>query len=162
MSFPSFRIGTTAQNKNPEAPGILNSLNTLNFICQPPKDSTCISQNNDFKTLNPSQTKINQHLSANLPHNLYCFLLIKSLTRFNFLGKLKLNDQFWLMSKISQSFICSWNEIAKFSVDSAFSSWLYNSKQKPETPEMFKSLKILNFSLPSSHRLYLNMTDKWF
>ena len=59
LSFPSFRIGSTAQKKNLETPEILNSLNAWNFLCQPFKDSTCICQNNDFKTLNSSKTQIN-------------------------------------------------------------------------------------------------------
>ena len=53
-------------------------MNAWNFLCQPFKDSTCICQNNDFKTLNSSKTQINYYLSTNLSHNLYCLLLIKS------------------------------------------------------------------------------------
>ena len=33
-SFPSFRIGSIAQNENPETPEIFESLKTLNFACQ--------------------------------------------------------------------------------------------------------------------------------
>ena len=135
--FPSFRIISIAQNENPEMLEIFKPLKTLNFLCQDLWDSTYISQNNYFSSLISNKNQIKWYVSTDLPYNFYCLLLIKSLTRFNFLVILKLHDQFGWWQKYSNHLFASEMRFSKFSVFSFFSSWLYSSKRKPENAWKF-------------------------
>ena len=105
--FPSFRIVSITQNENPETPEIINLLKTLIFFFKLSKTLFRYAKTMMLRLWIPMRPKCN--LSTNLQHDFYCFLLIKSLTRFNFLVLLKLQDQFWFMKIAPQSFVCQWN-----------------------------------------------------
>ena len=83
-SSPSFRIGSIAQKENLETLWVFKPLETLNFLCQTLRNSTSICQNNDFSSRISSKYQLKYYLSTNLPHNLYCILLIKYLTSNQF------------------------------------------------------------------------------
>ena len=105
--FPVFWIGSITQNENPETPEIINLLKTLIFFFKLSKTLFTYAKTMMLWLWIPIRPKYN--LSTNLQHNYYCFLLIKSLTRFNFLVLWKLQDQFWFMKIAPQSFFCQWN-----------------------------------------------------
>ena len=104
--FPSFWIGSITQSGNPETPEIINLLKTLIFFFKLSKTLFTYAKTMMLRLWIPIRPKYN--LPTNLQHNFYCFLLIKSLTKFNFLVLLKLQDQFWFLVLL-QSFVCPWN-----------------------------------------------------
>ena len=137
--FSSFQIGSITQNGNPETPEIINSLKMLIFFFKLSKTLFTYAKTIILRLW----ILLNSTNSTNLQHNFYCFLLIKSLTRFNFLVLLKLQDQFWLVKIAPQKL-----RFSKFSVVWVFSNWHRPEWVKTENwkhRRFFKSLKSLNF-----------------
>ena len=70
--FQSFTIGADS------------SLKTFNFLFQFLKDSTYICQNKDINSMRFNKTQLNQFSWTVTSCDLHCFLLSKSLVKFNF------------------------------------------------------------------------------
>ena len=125
-SFPSFRIFCIAQNENREVSEVFHYLKPFIF-----KSRKSLPQN---LCLNSCKTQVNQFSSTIIPRDFYCFLLKKSLTRFNCLLIFPLQDTVGLLL----------TGVSKFFVLSVFCNCFYTSGNQ-ERSDIFESLKILKF-----------------
>ena len=131
MRFCKFSVVSVFSNENPETPEIFKSMQKLYFLFQVFKNFFCLCKKKKFNSLNFSKTQVNQFSQTNAPRDFHCFLLNKSLPRWNFLKIFHPNGQLRPIKIAPTHLFATGMTFCKLSVVSVFSNWLFSSERKP-------------------------------